>query len=173
MLRRLACLLLSLALMLTVCACAKQKKSEQPVTIGFECDVDVQYGDMNVKGHLTRSSAGTLHMDVTEPKSLNGLSMEWDGSNITLKLHGFSFGVNPDTVPQSGLIKSMLEAFDSTVGSRDSGKVTKDGLLTVGQSASGEFEILSDPDNGNLLSLKIPSAELTATFSNFKATKQE
>lgn len=167
MLRRLACLVLSLVFVLTFCSCAKKKKAEQPVTTGFECDVDVQYKDMNVKGHLTRTSAGTLRMDVTEPKTLNGLSMEWDGNNITFKLHGLSFGVNPDSVPQSALGKSMLEAFDAALGVRDSGTVTKDGLSTTGQSAAGAFELISDPDTGALLTLKIPSSELTATFSNF------
>lgn len=170
MLRRFVCLMLSLVFVLTFCSCAKRKKAEQPVTTGFECDVDVQYQDMDVKGHLTRTSAGTLRMDVTEPATLNGLTMEWDGNDITLKLHGLSFGVNPDAIPQSALGKSMLEAFDAALGIRGSGKVTKDGVSTTGQSAAGQFELTSDPDTGALLTLKIPSSELTATFSNFQMT---
>jgi|LSQX01.1.fsa_nt_gb hypothetical protein len=170
MLRRFTSLTLVVLIVLCFAACSKKADAEKPVVTGFSCDVEVKYGEMDVKGRLTRSSAGTLIFDVNEPKTLNGLSMQWNGETISLKLHGFSFGVDPETVPQSALGKCILGVLDAALGMHDGGKVTDEGLVTKGSSSSGEFEILSDPKTGSLLRLRIPSENLTATFSNFKLT---
>ncbi len=170
MLRRFTSLTLVLFIVLSFVACFKKKGSEQPVTTGFSCDVEVKYQEMDVKGHLTRSSAGTLVFDINEPESLNGLSMQWNGDTITLKLHGISFGVDPAAIPQSALGQCILGVLDGALGTHDGSTVTDEGLVTKGSSASGEFEIVSDPETGNLLKLRMPSAGLTATFLNFKLT---
>ena len=168
MLRRLACAILSIACLVACSACSPGKsETEEPVTSGFECDLDVQYQDMNVKGHLTRHTAGTLLLELTEPSTLNGLSMEWDGENIALKLHGLSFDVNPSALPESGLGKGILSALDAAIGQRENRAEVSEGIATSGSIAQGEFTLVSDPETGNLLSLEIPSMELSATFSNF------
>lgn len=168
MLRRLSCLLLSALTLFSLSACSSGKKgTEEPVTAGFECDMDVQYRDMDVKGHLTRQTAGTLRMEVTEPASLNGLSMEWNGENVQLRLHGLSFDVDPSAIPQSALGKGILGALDTALGLHEDRTVTEEGVATKGSSLDGEFTLVSDPETGSLLSLTIPSLELTAQFSNF------
>jgi hypothetical protein len=170
MLRRLLSLTLCLLFILSFAACKNKNKSEQPITTGFSCDVEVTYNDMNVKGRITRSSAGTLTFEVKEPKSLNGLSMQWDGDSIALKLFGLSFDIDPDTIPQTALAQNILSVLDAAIGIRDQGEITEEGLVTKGSSLIGEFEIVSDPETGKLLKLQIPSAGLTANFSNFDIT---
>ena len=154
------------ALVLSACS-SKKNGAEEPVTAGFECDMDVQYRDMEVKGHLTRQTAGTLLLEVTEPATLNGLSMEWDGENVQLRLHGLSFDVDPSAIPQSALGKGILGALDTALGLHEDRTVTEEGVSTKGSTLDGEFTLVSDPETGNLLSLTIPSLELTAQFSNF------
>ena len=95
------CLALLMALLLCTACNSQNKNPEKPVTTGFACDVDMTYQDMRVKGHLTRMSAGTLKMEFTEPATLNGMSMEWDGETISVKYAGLSFGVDPAAVPES------------------------------------------------------------------------
>lgn len=167
MLRRFAALCLTLFLFVFACACAKQKSAEKPITTGFECDVAVRYGEMNVKGHLTRSSAGTLTMDVSEPETLKGMSMIWNGEKVTLKMYGLSFDVDPENIPQSALGLSILKALDAVLSDKGSGTITDKGFTTKGVLNGSEFEIVSDPSTGKLLSLNIPSLELTANFTNF------
>ena len=65
------------------------------------------------------------------------------------------------------MCKGILDALDAVAG-KEGGALTDDGLLTAGSALNGEFEILSDPDTGHLLSMKIPSLNLTAVFSNFE-----
>ena len=167
MLRRLACLLIVIFIFCGIVACKKCGRSEQPVTTGFSCDIDVNYQDMKVKGVLTRTLAGTLNLDISEPETLKGMSMQLNGEKITLKLHGLSFDVNPDLIPQSALGKTLLGILDAAIGNHDAGEVTDNGLLTKGSAVSGEFEILSDPETGRLLTISMPSSDLVAEFSNF------
>ena len=142
-------------------------KAETPVTTGFECDADLTYGDMQVKGHLTRLTTGTLIMDLEEPDTLKGMTMQWDGETVSVKMYGLSFGVDPSVLPETALGKSVLTALDAALHPDGEGEVTDKGLVTSGQAAGGTFTITSDPETGNLLSLEMPSAELSATFSNF------
>ncbi len=162
--------MLALTFTVGVAACAAgggKGGAETPVTTGFECDADLTYRDMQVKGHLTRLTTGTLTLDVTEPETLKGMTMQWDGETVSVKMYGLSFGVDPAAVPQTALGKSLLAALDAALHPAGEGQVTESGLVTSGEAAGGSFTITSDPETGSLLALEIPSAELKATFSNF------
>ena len=173
MLRRLFGLLLVVCCVTLIAGCKEGKgvgNAENPVTTGFECDVEIQYTDMNLKGHLIRSTAGTMSLAVSEPESLSGFTMLWDGEKISFKLNGFSFDVNPEVIPQGALGKSVLGALDDALSHPTQGETTEAGLVTKGTTPSGDYEIVSNPKTGALLSLKVPSANLAATFSNFEIT---
>ena len=97
--------------------------------------------------------------------------MSWDGENISMKMYGLTFGVDPSEIPESALGKGLVDALDVALRAGSSaGEVTEEGIKTEGESVNGQFEILSDPESGHLLSLKIPSLNLTAAFSNFAVT---
>ena len=174
MLRRLARAALPLLLctaLLFLSACSPGgKEAQEPVTAGFECDIAVQYQEMDVKGHLTRRTAGSLVLEITEPSTLNGLSIEWDGEGITMKIHGLAFDIDPSALPESALGQGLLSALDATVGQREERTQTQEGLATSGSITQGEFTLVSDPETGSLLSLSIPAMGLTAEFSNFTLT---
>ena len=173
------CGLLAAIMFAGIAACAgcsgggNDNTVQEPVGTGFECDVDLTYKDMDIQGHLTRLSAGTLTLDITSPKSLEGMTMQWDGETISIKMYGLSFGIDPADIPETALGKSLLDALDGIQSLKGNGQnpgstLTDEGVLTKGNAVDGSFEILSDPETGSLLSLKIPSAGLTATFSNFQ-----
>lgn len=163
--------LLALTLCAGAAACAagsgKGGGAETPVTTGFECDADLTYRDMQVKGHLTRLTTGTLTLDIDEPETLKGMTMQWDGETVSVKMYGLSFGLDPAAVPETALGRSLLAALDAALHPSGEGKVTENGLVTNGEAAGGTFTITSDPETGSLLSLELPSAQLKATFTNF------
>lgn len=165
-------LVLVLALTLLTACSPAAKEPEKPVTTGFSCDVDMTYQDMQIKGRLTRMSAGMLKMEFEEPATLNGMSMEWDGEEVKVRMGALSFGVTPDQIPESALGRSVMEALDAGFRAEGSAAVTDKGLSTKGESVNGQFEILSDPTTGQLISLKIPAIGLTAAFSNFQLTQE-
>lgn len=161
----------ALALPFWLCGCAAGGSDPAaPVTAGFACDADIQYRDMQVKGHLSRISAGMLKMEITAPATLQGMTTEFNGETLSVKMHGIGFSVDPSTLPESALGSCILGALDTgfRTARTGGGDVTEEGVRTEGEAPSGTFEILSDPVSGALLSLKIPAADLSATFTNFQ-----
>ena len=159
----------ALCLILAMSSCQKSGGgAEAPVVTGFECDGALTYRDMEITGHLTRLNAGTLTLAFTEPASLKDMTMMWDGENISMKMYGLTFGVDPSEIPESALGKGIVDALDVALrGGGGGARVTEEGVKTEGDSVNGQFELLSDPESGSLLSLKVPSLNLKADFSNF------
>ena len=93
--------------------------------------------------------------------------MIWNGEKVTVKMYGLSFDVDPENIPQSALGQSILKALDAMLSDKGSGIMTDKGFTTKGVMNGSEFEVVSDPSTGKLLSLNIPSLELTADFTNF------
>ena len=99
----------ALCLILAMSSCQKSGGgAEAPVVTGFECDVALTYRDMEITGHLTRLNAGTLTLAFTEPASLKDMTMMWDGENISMKMYGLTFGVDPSEIPESALGKGIV-----------------------------------------------------------------
>ncbi|MCI8554253.1 MAG: hypothetical protein HFJ80_04830 [Clostridiales bacterium] len=171
------CLMLALSLaLLALSGCRKPVAGEQkPAVTGFECDADVNYKDMNVKGHLKRRSEGTLTMEVTAPETLNGLTMAWDGETISIRLYGLSFGVNPEQVPESALGQKILDTLDAALGMKETAAAAgENGAARLeGDSGNGAFELYFDPATGALLELKLPDWGLDAKFSNFQPLNED
>ena len=160
-------MVLPFLLIVLLVGCSRINPPETPISTCFKCDAEIQYKDMSIKGHITRVSAGTLKVELTEPASLNGMSMEWDGETISVELYGMTFNVDPSTIPTSGLGESILDALDTTMRTKGNSTLTDEGLKTSATGQNGDFVVLSDPSTGSLISLTIPTINLSASFSNF------
>lgn len=107
--------------------------AETPVTTGFECDADLTYRDMQVKGHLTRLTTGTLTLDIDEPETLKGMTMQWDGETVSVKMYGLSFGLDPAAVPETALGRSLLAAWTPPCIPRGRGRSPKTAWSPTGR----------------------------------------
>lgn len=170
----LPCLLTAFSLLLCAGCSSHPAAQEPPAVTGFSCDADVSYQDMHVKGKLTRMEEGSLTLALTEPETLDGLTMKWNGEAISFELYGMSFGVDPEAIPESALGQSIVNALDAVEQSEAAASTAEDGSAVVsGSSVSGEFELTFDPDSGQLLSLRFPDLDMNATFSNFQTVTGE
>ena len=123
---------------------------------------------MTLKGTLTRTTAGTLSMTFSEPDTLKGVTAEWNGETVRASLYGLSFDLSPSTLPAGALGKVLTDALDAALRSPKDGALTEEGWRWEGTGQNGTVTILSDPDDGSLLSMEVPSVPLTASFSSFK-----
>lgn len=174
---RLSTLSLLLALCLLIVGCHRPQTTAPPIATGFSCTARGTYRGEEVAGTITRTAAGLLTISLTAPEALDGLSMAWDGESVTLKLLGIEWAINPDTIPEAALGERVLRALDAVVYGEyaDESALTDDGRLktvgTAGDTAdNAAFTLYSDPESGALLSLEVPSEELTLTFSEFQIT---
>lgn len=157
--------LLAGVLLMALAGCkAVPTTGQQPVMLGFACDMAGTYRETQVEGKLTRSAVGMLTIELTKPDHLAGMTMEWDGQSVQLKMSGLSVPVDPSLLPESGLGASILDALDTAVLNK---QMANDGTVN-GTGDNGAFTMKVDPENGYLQSLSVPELQLDLTFSNFE-----
>lgn len=143
--------------------CGKSRDdAAQPVTAGFTCVVDIAYRDLTLKGQLSRGQDGRLLVSLTEPPSLSGMAVSWDGKEMAMELGGLRVPVNADNVPQGALIKSLMTVLTNAP---NNGELTEEGYTVSGEIDGKAYTIVCAPDTGLIRSLSVPDDDLTVTFS--------
>lgn len=151
---------LGMAVLLTGCGAPR---SAPPVTDGFTCRAAMQYREMAVEGELTCSADGAASLSFALPKSLQGVTLAWDGSAMTMELGGMSLAVPAEKVPESALIRCLLSVLTAT---HPAGSLTDDGYVIEGEAEGVTYTLVCDPTSGLPLSLSVPDEELEAVFTD-------
>lgn len=137
-------------------------KPVRPVTDGFSCRMEAAYGDMTVAGTLTRPGGDTLRLQFEQPASLSGVTLGYDGTQVTMELAGMSLKVSPEKVPQSALVQLLLGALTA---SPTGGELTDEGYVVTGQLQDRAFTLVFDSATGLPISLSVPEDGLQAAFT--------
>lgn len=164
MIRRFLPILLCLFLLT---GCDRRPADTPPITAGFTCGFSGTCRGMETAGTLTRAGAGMLVLSLTAPPELAGLTVTWDGEQVSCKLLGLSFSLPPESVPGAALGAGLLTALDSVQAGTGGSPDGQGRLATPGGSGEGAFTLYSDPATGALLALSAPGQELEITFSDF------
>lgn len=154
------CAVLCAALLLVGCG-APQLAA--PVTDGFTCRAAMQYREMAVEGELTCSADGGASLSFALPKSLQGVTLAWDGREMAMELGGMSLAVPSDKVPESALIRCLLTVLTAA---HPGGSLTDDGYVIEGEAEGTAYTLVCDPTSGLPLSLTVPDEELEAVFTD-------
>lgn len=150
------------ALMLVgLVGCTATREGVQPVTSGFTCLAKISYRELELGGQLTRYDDGKLVLTFAEPSSLSGLSVGWDGQDMTMELAGMSIAIAESKVPQSALIKGLLHVLSSDLAD---GEREDDAYVITGSVDSMEYTLTCDAATGLPRSLSMPDNELEARF---------
>lgn len=156
------------AVFLLVGGCAATADAPQPPTTdGFSCRVTADYDGLAFVGDLRRETGKSLTLTVTDPATLSGLTLAWDGKSLTAAMHGITATVDANSIPQAAVMPLLLNVLDTAAKLTDGGEKTADGLSFSGEWDGYQYTLVSDPETGNLISLAVPSAPLTLTFSDF------
>lgn len=168
--KRWVCLLAVLPLsLLCLCGCRGGGQTAQPVTEGFTCQATIRYGELDVAGQMTCHKEGKMAVAFTLPKSLQGVTLGYDGKQMTMTLGKMEMTLPADKVPDSGLIRCLAQTLTA---SHPKGEKTDRGIRITGESQGDAYVLLCDSETGYPLSLSIPSQGLEAVFSDCKALTQ-
>ena len=162
--RRLWALLGIIMIGLTGCS---PKKAAPPQTTNFSCAIRATYNDMTLAGTLTRYTAGTLQLTFTEPETLDGMTVSWDGELIMLEMMGLTFNVDPADVPESALGNEVIAILDAAMRSELQGVVQDGKQIFDSTGENGNYQLVCDAETGYPLSLSVPRLGLYAEFSDF------
>lgn len=147
---------------LCLCGCGKSGDI-QPITDGFSAQTTIRYKDMDVQGQLSCSADGRVNMVFSLPKSLDGVTLGWNGSEMQMQLGGMTITVSEDSMPDGGLIRCLtrvLAAVEPKGGTREG-----DDYVIRGTAGDTEYTLVCDAATGLPDSLSVPDEQLEVTFS--------
>lgn len=153
-------------LLLTGCG---ETATTPPITEGFSCHTVITYREMCLEGELTCGKGGAVEMAFVQPKSLNGITLRWDGKEMQMALGGMHLTVAAEKVPQSALLCCLAQVLTAE---HKAGNRTDSGYVITGELDGKGYELVCDPAVGAPLSLSLPEEELSATFTDFRVLEE-
>lgn len=138
-----------------------------PRTEGFSCHTTMQYREMLVEGTLTCYGEKGATLSFSLPKSLQGVTLHWDGGGMAMELGGMRVQVPTDKVPESALIRCLVAALTAD---HSGGTLTEEGYVVDGEVDGTAYTLVCDLTAGWPLSLSVPSMELEAVFTDPTST---
>lgn len=159
----LACLLVIGLFGLT--SCHKAAPAEPPLLDGFSGEITVVSGDFTVSGVLSRPARGQMTWTLSQPATLDGLTLIWDGTQLSAAWHGLSLALPDTLLPNTSLLKAVAGALDNAATLTDALPNAVGGTVTLtGRYGNDAFSLTADAQTGFLTTLTIPSRDLTVTF---------
>ena len=147
---------------LCLCGCGKSGNI-QPITDGFTAQTTIRCKEMDVEGQFSCAADGRVNMVVSLPKSLDGVTLGWTGSEMQMGLGGMTITVAEDSMPDGGLIRCLtrvLAAVQPKDGKREGADYVIDGM--AGDTA---YTLVCDAETGYPKTLSVPDEQLEVTFS--------
>ncbi len=162
--KRFCAFLLPVLLLVTLTACGKRGGTVLPITGGFSARVAIAYGEQSLEGKLDVGDDGGLTLAFSAPKTLAGITLGWNGEQMTVQMGDVTVDVDPERVPESALMKSLLEV-SNDVRALMQGEGLPNGYA-VSRTVDGmTYTLTFDPDSGFPSSLVVPDQQLNATFT--------
>ena len=154
------------AMLLCLCGCG-EKTAVNPIIDGFTAQTTIQYKEMEVQGQFSCGADGRVNMAFSSPKTLEGVTLGWTGSEMQMGLGGMTIAVSEDSMPDGGLIRCLtqvLVSIDPKAGEWDGSD-----YVIRGEAAGKAYTLLCDAQTGLPKSLTVPDEDLTATFTEVTA----
>lgn len=147
---------------LCLCGCGKSG-SVQPITDGFSAATTIRYKEMDVQGQFSCSADGRVNMVFSLPKTLDGVTLGWTGSEMQMRLGGMSITVSEDSMPDGGLIRCLTRVL-AAVKPKDGKRDGTDYVIT-GTAGDTAYTLVCDAATGHPKTLSVPDEQLEVTFS--------
>ena len=139
--------------------------SPEALNDGFSCVVEINYKKTEIKTKLTSKMPGAYCFEIFSPPVLNGLTLDFDGENVTMKYFGISYSAKPENLPETAFADIIKDAVYEASKAKTVNVLKKNGCEVLsGTCKNGKYSLILE--NGFLKTLSIPGAELTAEFKN-------
>ncbi len=169
------CLLIVFVILMSW-GCSRKESSEKvspedvssTVAKPFDAKATIKMKDLVMTADVNRTAEGRATVQISEPKTLSGMSFAYDGKDVLVSYKGLTVKLDENSRLVSGAASIIVNAINAA--SSPSGiNVSLDGkLLTVtGKSDSGQFKITMDKKSGAMATLSLPELDFECNFSDF------
>lgn len=146
-------------------AAEQQKKISQ----SFQTTAKVKYKELETVMTIYKKPMNCAIVTFDSPESLKDMKMTFYTDKVELSYNDLSFDFVPDSVPGKAASQIVLSALNTALNDDGVSIEQKEGQLIInGVIEAGEFSLVVDAKNGNILKLSIPESELDLEVLNFK-----
>lgn len=117
---------------------------------------------------VTRYSEGKWDMTFSEPTTLAGVVLSFDGEAVSASYKGLAFSVPKSALGAKNMLRYVTDALDAIEGSETLSCAKRDDgtWCTDGECSGGQYTVAFNED-GTLASFAMPSQPLTLYFSGY------
>lgn len=162
-------LITSLMIFLTSCGTVGGEKTTPKDVFSepFSCDANIITPDIEATGTICRYDVGCWDIEFSEPSTLSGVTLSFDGVNSEASYKGLSFSMPKDAVPINSILLCLANAVDEISNSDEKSATSKDGILTFkGSTDCGDYILTVDEKTGDIMNFQMNNLELVIAFSN-------
>ncbi|MBR3268904.1 MAG: hypothetical protein IKI58_09350 [Oscillospiraceae bacterium] len=164
--------LIPAGLLLTGCTAAEKETAFSPhLTDSYTVQAEMTYTDGGTASlKLTRTQAEQWEAEFSEPASLSGMVLSFDGNAVSASYKGLAFTVPKSALPAKNMLVMVTEIMDA-VGSQKEIPCKKqdDGTWTGSGDCSGGSYTVTFSGSGEPVALEIPSQPLYIQFTEYAA----
>ena len=145
------------------------------INVPFESAVKMQAGELEFEGNIKRYATGIWNMDITSPKTLEGLCISYDdGSGVKAALDDLTLEIPAENLNGGAVFALVFKAIDCAAAAGElSCTDTEEGKVYSGEFSGGTYTLTFDAKNSALTRIEIPSAGIAGEFTGFVVTKNE
>lgn len=148
---------------------SSQQKVSRQLNQPFQSKGKISYKGVEAEITMDRSADGCYQIAFLEPSPLKGCTISTEGNRVSITYQNMTLEMTSDEFFNSSAVKMVISSINRVTSGYGFHVSMEDHQLSVsGLGETGEFSLLLDPDNSNILSIKIPSEDFEMQFENFK-----
>lgn len=133
----------------------------------FEAKAKIKAGEMEICADFNKTAPGYAVMTITQPQSISGMTLKYNGEDITVGFKGMEIELSEKSPITQGLIKLLVNAVDkSAQASGVKISAENESLTLSGKGESGTFNIVLDAKTHSVVSISLPDCELECQFDD-------
>lgn len=164
-----------LSLVLTGCTVPQAEEDFTPqLDESYTAEASLAYGDgQTALVQITRYTDGLWEAAFTEPPTLAGVVLSFDGNACSASYKGLAFTVPKTALPAKNMLAALTESLDAAAAAESLACTQQeDGTWsTDGQCAAGSYTLIFS-DAGTPAVFEVPSQPLTVTFSGYTVCEE-
>ena len=170
-----ACIILTLVMMLSLCACGGigDKKCTPKLDSPFTVTADIEYDGTAYSALLTRRDINSWDAEFSAPDDLSGIILSFKDNNVEASYNGLSFSVPKTALPMKSMIAAFIDVCEKKAAEGElTGEQKEDELLVSGDTELGKY-LLKFDKNSQLSGFEMDNLKLKMKFSDFKQISGE
>lgn len=148
---------------------ASPQKIAETLNASYTSTMEIAYHDIKAVATLDQQFPGNYKLSFTEPEVMNGMILETEGQTVNITYRGLSARFTTDQFFNSTMAKTVITTLNNVTAQDGLEFTMEDNSLAItGKGNTGDFQLIIDPQNGNLMKLNIPEQELSINFKDFR-----